>query len=93
MLVSNDLMNRNGWAHEDDFKQHLLIDLHELLVPLFDIGGFLSGVGIVILCLEGVVAVMVAPLNHLAKNGLVHLRNYMSVVKKSSTERSYIRWG
>lgn len=86
-------MNRNGWAHKDDFEQHLLIDLHELLVPLLDIGGFLAGVGIVILCLKGVVAVMVAPLNHLAKNSLVHLRNYMSVVKKSSTERSYVRWG
>jgi hypothetical protein len=81
-------MNRNGWTYEDDFKQHLLIDLHELLVPLFDIGGLLASVGIIILCLEGVVAVVVAPLNHLAKNGLVHLKNYMSVAKKSSTDGS-----
>jgi hypothetical protein len=85
-------VNRNGWTHKDDFKQHLLIDLHKLLVPLFDISRLLAGVGIVVLCLEGIVAVMIAPLNHLAKNGLVHLKNYMSVVKKSSIEEStYVR--
>jgi hypothetical protein len=27
---------------EDDLEQHLLVDLHELLVPLLDVGGLLA---------------------------------------------------
>lgn len=31
-----------GISHQNDLEQHLLVDLHELLIPLFDVGGFLA---------------------------------------------------
>jgi uncharacterized membrane-anchored protein len=58
------------------------------LIPLLDISGLLAGVGIIVLRLERVVTVVVAPLNHLAKNGLVDLNNDMSDVKRSSIDGS-----
>lgn len=33
-----------GITYQDDLEEHLLIDLHELLVPLIDVGGFLARV-------------------------------------------------
>lgn len=60
-------------AYEDDLKQHLLVDLHELLVPFLNIGGLLSGVGIIIGGGWGIVLVMLAPLDNLLEDGLVDL--------------------
>ena len=59
---------------KDDLKEHLLVDLHELLIPLLDIGGLLAGVGIILGVSWWVAAVMLAPLEDLSQNGLVHLR-------------------
>ena len=64
---------------EDDLKQHLLVDLHELLIPLLDVGGLAAGrrghgVGVVgVGVLEGVVAVVLAPFQHLLQDDLVHV--------------------
>ncbi len=33
---------------EDDLEEHLLVDLHELLVPLLDVGRLLAAVGVVV---------------------------------------------
>lgn len=55
---------------EDDLEEHLLVDLHELLVPLLNVGGLLAGVGIVVLGGSGVVLVLGAPLEHLLENVL-----------------------
>jgi len=33
---------------EDDLEKHLLVDLHELLVPILNVGGLLARVGIVV---------------------------------------------
>lgn len=55
---------------EDDLEQHLLVDLHELLVPLLNVGGLLAGIGVVVLGWGGVVLVLGAPLEHLLKNVL-----------------------
>jgi len=33
---------RTGVSHQNNLKQHLLVNLHELLIPLFDVGGFLA---------------------------------------------------
>jgi hypothetical protein len=43
---------------EDDLEEHLLVDLHELLVPLFNVGGLLAGVGVVVLGGRRVVLVL-----------------------------------
>ena len=55
---------------EDDLEQHLLVHLHELLVPVLDVGGLLAGIGVIVLGWGGVVLVVLAPLENLAKNGL-----------------------
>lgn len=60
-------------TYEDNLKEHLLIDLHELLVPLLDISRLLAGVGVVIGSGWGIVLVMLAPLNDLLENRLIDL--------------------
>ena len=54
--------NRRRATHEDDFKKHLLIDLHKFLIPLIDICGLLPGVAFVIVGGYRVVLVMFAPI-------------------------------
>lgn len=60
-------------TYENNLKQHLLVDLHEFLVPLFDIGGSAATVRLIILCRGGVVAVMFTPFDDLAKHSFVYL--------------------
>jgi hypothetical protein len=35
-------------TYEDDLEEHLLVNLHKLLVPLLDVGRALAGVGLLI---------------------------------------------
>jgi hypothetical protein len=84
-----------GETYKDDLKEHLLVDLHELLVPLLNISGLLAGVGLVIGSLRRVATVVVAPLNHLAEDGFVDLED-MSAIESKQTERemgSRWEWG
>lgn len=60
-------------TYENDLEQHLLVDLHELLVPLLDIGRLLSRVGIVIGSGNGIALMMLTPLDDLSEDGLVDL--------------------
>ena len=60
-------------TYKDDLEEHLLVDLHELLVPLLDIGGLLAGVGVIISGGSGIAFVMTAPLDDLVEDGLVDL--------------------
>ena len=64
---------RRGVAYEDNLEQHFLVDLHELLVPLLNVGGLLAGVGIVVLGGSGVVLVLRAPLEDLLEDVLGNL--------------------
>lgn len=58
-------------TYQDDLEQHLLIDLHELLVPLVDLRHLLTR-GIVIVAARGrVVLVVDAPLDDLCEDGVV----------------------
>jgi hypothetical protein len=50
-----------------------LIDLHELLIPVLDVGRLLARVGVVVLGWSGVVLVVFAPLEDLAEDGLADL--------------------
>lgn len=59
--------------YQNNLKEHFLVDLHELLVPLLDIGRLLAGIGLVVLGLGRVAAVVVAPLNDFAEDSLVYL--------------------
>lgn len=58
---------------EDDLEQHLLVDLHELLVPLLDVGGLLATVGVVVGRCWWVALVVLAPLDDLLQDALVDL--------------------
>jgi hypothetical protein len=66
------LRTRWRYTNQNDLEQHLLVNLHELLIPLLNVGRLLAGVGIVVGS-GGIVAVVFAPFDHLAENGLIHL--------------------
>ena len=73
--VSTCLNSGNmGQTYEDDLKEHLLVNLHELLVPLLDLRRLLTGVGLVVVGGRGIVAVVLAPLDHLAEYRLRDVR-------------------
>jgi hypothetical protein len=59
---------------EDNLKEHLLVDLHELLVPLLNVGGLLAGVGVLVLLGGRVLLVVVAPFENLAQDSFRDLR-------------------
>jgi hypothetical protein len=60
---------------ENDLEQHLLVDLHEFLVPFLNIGGLLAGIGVIIGSGWGVILVVLAPLNNLLEDRLIDVRN------------------
>lgn len=60
-------------AYQDNLEQHLLVDLHELLVPLLNVGCLLAGVGIVVGGGWGVVLVVLAPFNDLLEDRFIDL--------------------
>lgn len=60
-------------TYKDDLEEHLLVDGHVLLVPILDVGGLLARIGVVVGGGDWVVAVVVAPLEDLPKDGLVDL--------------------
>lgn len=60
-------------TYQNDLEQHLLIDLHELLIPLVNLRGLLAVVGVLVVGGRRVLAVVLAPLNDLAQNGLGNL--------------------
>ena len=68
---------------EDDLEEHLLVDLHELLVPLVNVGRLLARVRVVVLGSGGVVAVVLAPLKHFAEDRLGDLRSLLDTVSNS----------
>lgn len=57
-------------TYKDDLKEHLLVDLHELLVPLLNVGRLLAGLGVLVLLRGRVLLVVVAPLDDLAQDRL-----------------------
>lgn len=59
-------------TNQNDLEQHFLVNLHELLVPLVDIGRLAARV-IVVAGAGGVVLVVGAPFNDLFQDGFVDL--------------------
>ncbi len=79
-------------CREDDLKEHLLVDLHELLVPVLDIGRLLSRVGVVVLRRSGVVLVVLAPLKDLAENSLGDLSRSQSAASSKAGADARVKW-
>ena len=72
--VSLVLLNgRTKVAYQDDLKEHLLVNLHKLLIPLLDICGLFAGVGIIVDGGRRIVLVVLAPFNDLFKDRLIDL--------------------
>lgn len=69
-LPARGLQGGAGGTYEDDLEEHLLVHLHKLLIPLLYFCRFLASVRLVIVSGGGVVAVVLAPLDDLAENGL-----------------------
>lgn len=65
--------SRGTGTYQDNLEQHLLIDLHELLIPLLNIGR-LAAVIVIVTGSGGIVLVVLAPFDDLAEDGLVDLR-------------------
>jgi len=63
---------------EDNLKEHLLVNLHELQVPLVDIRCLLASIIILLVGLDGVVPVVFAPLDDLPQHRLVHLERELA---------------
>lgn len=89
-----ELAVREENTYEDNLKEHLLVDLHELLVPLVDVGSLSAGIGLVILSLGRVVAVVLAPLDDLAEDSLVDLLSNALVTGhgRDAGARQQIKW-
>lgn len=64
---------RGGLTNENDFEEHLLVDLHELLVPLVNVSGLAAGVDVIVAGAWGVALVVLTPLDDLLENRLVDL--------------------
>jgi len=62
-------------AYQNDLKEHFLINLHELLIPLVDLGGLLPGLVLLLGRLERVTTVLLTPLDNLAQHRLVDVRD------------------
>ena len=60
-------------TYKNDLKEHLLVDLHELLVPLIDVGSLLAGVRIIVVGLRRITLVVNTPLDNFVENSLVDL--------------------
>jgi hypothetical protein len=74
---SNDGDIRSGgiviYTYKNNLKEHFLIHLHELLVPLLDISRLLAGIRLVIRGRDGIVTVVLAPLHHLSQDCFIDL--------------------
>jgi len=62
-----------GERYKNDLKEHLLINLHELLIPFINIGSLSPGIGVIVACAWRIALVVFAPLDDFLEDRLVHL--------------------
>jgi hypothetical protein len=77
-------------TYKDDLEEHLLVNLHVLLVPLLNVGGLLARIGVVISGGDWVVLVVLAPFHDLLEDRLVDLVGRISIWQ-SVSERGRAR--
>jgi hypothetical protein len=70
-LVSCKHWKHNS-THQYDLEHQFMMDLHELLVPLLDIGCF-AAVLVFVTCGRGVVLAVLTPFDDLAKDSFIDL--------------------
>lgn len=71
-------------TYEDDLEEHLLVNLHELLIPLLNVRSLLTAIVLVVGGLGRVVPVVLTPLDYLPKYGLVDVGDGDGVVGNSA---------
>lgn len=64
---------------EDNLKEHLLVDVHELLIPLVDVGCLLAGVIGLVVGKDWVSLVMLTPFDDFAEDRLVDVGDWNSL--------------
>jgi len=62
---------RRRATYEDDLEEHLLVDLHELLIPLINLGRLLAVVVLLLGGLSRIIAVLLAPLDDFLEHRFV----------------------
>lgn len=77
-------------GREDDLKQHLLVHLHELLIPVINVRRLLARIGIVLLRGDWVVLVVLAPLENLAEDGLGDLPMMSASLLRQSVQSGIV---
>lgn len=83
-------------TYKNNLKEHFLIHLHELLVPLLDISRLLAGIRLVIGCCDGIVTVVLAPLDDLSQDRFIDLPSPCQLYPRKSIEDPMVnnlRWG
>jgi hypothetical protein len=60
-------------SYKDDLEEHLLIDLHEFLIPLINVGGLLSDIVIVVITRRRIGLVIGAPFDDFAECRFIDL--------------------
>lgn len=73
-------------TYENDLKKHLLVNLHELLIPLLDVCSLLARIGLVITSGNWIIFMVFTPLNDLFQNRLVDLKREVSGHTESRCE-------
>ena len=71
------LYNMLKTPYQNNLKEHLLIYLHKLLIPLINVCSLLSRIGIIIICCLRIGLVVFTPLKNLVQHGFIDLA-YMS---------------
>lgn len=60
-------------THKDDLEKHFLVNLHELLVPLVDIGGLLANIIVIVVGSRRISFVVDTPFDDFLEDSLVDL--------------------
>ena len=63
-----------GDQYKNDLKEHLLINLHEFLIPFINIGSLSPGISVIVAGARRIALVVFAPLDHFLEDRLIHLR-------------------
>lgn len=60
-------------TYKNDLEEHFLVNLHELLVPLIDIGSLLANIVVILISSGRVGSVIGAPFNDFLQDSFVDL--------------------
>ena len=60
--------------YQDNIKEHLLVDIHKLLIPLVDVGAAVPRFVIIFIGCRRIMLMILAPLENFLEDGIVDLK-------------------